>query len=185
MELEQKGVKFDVEDIDDEAGSFTAYASTFGNRDLAYDIVVKGAFQTTLAENRKIQMCWNHDKSVIVGIFDEIREDDYGLWVSGKFANTLKGQECRELCRIGAIDSLSIGYYPIKYDFTSTGERLLQEVSLLEISLVPFPCNPMAQISSVKTAFQAAFAEEQERKAAEEKAAFLRALSTFDLFKQH
>lgn len=51
----------------------------------------------------------------------------------------------------GVINGLSIGYRPERYRMDAdSGVRLLQEVSLYEISLVTMPANPEARIQLVK-----------------------------------
>lgn len=80
-------------------------------------------------------------------------EDDKGLFIQGRFANTEKGKEIRELAMMGAIDSFSIGYRTLDYEYSNSGDRLLKEVDLFEVSLVTFPANELATITAVKTEF--------------------------------
>ena len=50
------------------------------------------------------------------------------------------------------IDGISIGYQTERATYNRDGNRLLHEVSLFEISLVTFPANDAARVSSVKAA---------------------------------
>lgn len=54
--------------------------------------------------------------------------------------------------KMGALDSMSIGYIPTKYDIDNeSGVRSLTEVKLYEVSVVPFPMNEQAKITAVKS----------------------------------
>ena len=49
--MERKTVKFEVKEVDEEAGVFTGYAATFSDRPDSWgDIIDKGAFKKTLKE---------------------------------------------------------------------------------------------------------------------------------------
>ena len=68
---------------------------------------------------------------------------------------TQKGKEVYELMKMGALDSMSIGYRltpeDYKYD-PKERRRVIKSVDLMEISLVTFPMNPKAKITKVKLA---------------------------------
>ena len=87
MNLEKKNLSFDFEmkNLDDK-GEFVAYASTFGNKDLGDDVVVKGAFKKSLEEKgaESVFMFWQHDSDVIVGEWKSMEEDEHGLLVKGQ-----------------------------------------------------------------------------------------------------
>ena len=140
----------------EQEGVFSGYASTFGNVDNGNDIVAKGAFTKSLAERpaRKVKLLSQHKTDEPIGIFEEIFEDSKGLYVKGKLAlGTQKGRETYELMKMGAIDGMSIGFRanPEKQTYNeSKRTRTLNEVQLLEISLVTFPMNERAVVQSVK-----------------------------------
>jgi HK97 family phage prohead protease len=140
----------------EQEGVFSGYASTFGNVDNGNDIVAKGAFTKSLAERpaRKVKLLSQHKTDEPIGIFEDIFEDSKGLYVKGKLAlGTQKGRETYELMKMGAIDGMSIGFRanPEKQTYNeSKRTRTLNEVQLLEISLVTFPMNERAVIQSVK-----------------------------------
>lgn len=148
--MEKKSIILELKADEADENSLTGYASIFGNVDRVGDIVVSGAFAKSLETGRKVKMLWNHNPETVIGVFDEIREDEKGLFVKGRFAATDKAQEVRELVKMGAIDSMSIGYRTEVYEWTNSGERLLKEVSLYEISLVTFPANESANVISAK-----------------------------------
>lgn len=151
--MEFKNFKFEVKADDSGEMSVTGYAAVYGNRDRVGDVIVAGAFTNSLKSGRKIKMLWQHDPNQVIGIWDDIIEDEKGLLVSGRFANTDKGKEVHELVKMGAIDSLSIGYRTKDFDYSNSGDRLLKEVDLWEVSVVSFPANELANITAVKSEF--------------------------------
>jgi HK97 family phage prohead protease len=140
-----------------EKGTFTGYGSIFGNEDQGSDIMQKGAFTKSL-KNRpasKVKLLYQHKTDEPIGVFEDMYEDDKGLFVKGKLAmGTQKGREAYELLKIGALDGMSIGFRadPEKqgYNENKRGTRTLKEVDLMEISLVTFPMNESALIETVK-----------------------------------
>lgn len=150
MEFKQTNVEFEFKEEDGEP-IIEGLASTFGNIDEVGDIVEKGAFKKTL-RRRKPKMLWQHNIDDVIGIWDKTKETDEGLLIKGKFADTQLARDARELSKMGAVDSLSIGFTVEKFDFdTNTNIRKLQEVNLFEVSLVTFPANDKAKIVAVKS----------------------------------
>jgi uncharacterized protein len=146
---------FEVKKLADE-GSFEGYASTFGNRDLGGDIVEKGAFAKSIKERgvRGIKMLLDHDPRQRIGAWKEISEDGEGLYVKGSlFMEKQIGRETHIDLKGGALDKMSIGFRTREdaYDGRRRA-RLLKDVDLLEVSLVTFPMNELAAVTSVKAA---------------------------------
>ena len=139
----------------DSEGRVEGYASRFGEMDKGGDIVVKGAYAGSLASGRKPKMLWQHDPSQPIGVWDEVKEDEAGLFVSGRILDSVeKGREVKSLIEAGAIDGMSIGYRTIKADRGTDGARMLKELDLWEVSMVTFPMLESAR-ASVKMAFKA------------------------------
>lgn len=127
------------------------HASLFGLTDQGGDIVVKGAYAASLkrlaARGDKVRMLWQHDPTRPIGVWDEIREDDRGLWVKGRLLPEIaQAREAAALIAAGAIDGLSIGYRTISAERDAKGRRLLSEVELWEVSLVTFPMLAEAKV---------------------------------------
>jgi HK97 family phage prohead protease len=127
------------------------YASLFGLTDQGGDAVAKGAFAASLArlagKGDKVRMLWQHDPTRPIGVWDEIREDDAGLWVKGRLLpEVAQAREAAALIQAGAIDGLSIGYRTIRAERSQKGARVLTEVELWEVSLVTFPMLPEAKV---------------------------------------
>jgi HK97 family phage prohead protease len=127
------------------------YASLFGLTDQGGDIVQKGAYAASLkrleARGDKVRMLWQHDPARPIGVWDEIREDEKGLWVKGRLLPEIaQAREAAALIAAGAIDGLSIGYRTISAERDGKGRRLLSEVELWEVSLVTFPMLAEAKV---------------------------------------
>lgn len=150
---EKKFQQLDLKEVSD-SGEFEGYASKFGDRDQGGDTVMKGAFKNSLRTRsaKGVKMLWQHDPSNPIGIWEEIKEDQNGLYVRGKLlVSVQKAKETYELMKAGIIDGLSIGYRTIKaLRDDATGFRQLKEVDLWEISLVTFPMLQSATVTSVK-----------------------------------
>lgn len=142
-----------------EDGTFSGYASVFGEVDSYNEIVVKGAFKKSLKQWAKKgqlpRMLWMHNTSKPIGIYTLMKEDDHGLYVEGKLAlDTVQGAEAYALLKLGALDGLSIGYVCTQWlENSKTGETTLEVIDLWEVSLVTFPAGPTARVNGVKSAF--------------------------------
>jgi len=154
--VDPAAAKLQVLQEDDGAGYLEGYASTFGNVDEQNETVSRGAFAKTLRERlkkRAIKLvdshAVNHGSKAIIGVVEEAREDDAGLWIKARFSSAPSAQEVRTKVREGILDSLSIGYQVIKDD-VKDGVRVLKELRLFEVSVVAWPANTQALISAVK-----------------------------------
>ncbi len=134
-----------------EEGTFTGYASIFGNKDSYNDIVQKGAFTNSL-KDRKVKLLWQHKSSEVIGVFTEVYEDEKGLFVKGKlFLDVQKGKEAHAILKGGGLDGISIGYRTTKTEYDEENNiKYLKEVELYEASLVTFPANETATVMDVK-----------------------------------
>ena len=134
-------------------GVFEGYASLFGKTDLGNDIVLPGAFRETLAGRAPsdVKMLFQHDPAQPVGVWLKLAEDARGLFVRGRLMTaTPKGREVLALLREGAVDGLSIGFRMLKGTRDRFGVRRLEKIDLWEISIVTFPMQPGARVTSVK-----------------------------------
>ncbi len=127
------------------------YASLFGAVDQSGDVVEPGAYSASLERagraGRGIKMLWQHDPREPIGVWDSVEEDEKGLRVKGRLLDSVaRGREAAALIAAGAIDGLSIGYRTRRATKTASGQRVLQEVELWEVSLVTFPMLPQARL---------------------------------------
>ena len=150
--VQTKAVSFELKREPDQDGVFEGYASVFEVVDNGMDVVSRGAFTKSIA-TRKPKMLWQHDPSQVIGVWDEMKEDERGLYVKGRLLKDVaKGREAMALLRAGALDSMSIGYRTIEATKEGSGSvRRLMEVDLFEVSLVTFPMLEAAMITDVKS----------------------------------
>ncbi len=150
MTIEQKTMSLDVKAVGDE-GQIEGYGAVFGNVDSYGDIIQAGAFMDSL-RGRKPKMLYQHRMEDPIGVWDEYKEDQKGLYMKGRIATkSTKGRDAYELVKAGAIDGLSIGYITRDYDMDGNNRRL-KSVDLIETSLVTMPANSEAIVTSVKNA---------------------------------
>lgn len=142
-------------------GVFEGYASVFGNIDSAGDRILPGAFAKSLAACKEAgrwpPMLWQHNAAQPVGVWEDMHEDSHGLYVRGRlFIDDIAlAREAYALLREKVVSGLSIGYRTREARRDSqSGARVLEDVDLLEISLVTFPANDMARVRAVKTIFE-------------------------------
>lgn len=150
-------------DVNSEEGVFSGYGSTFGNLDLGGDIIKAGAFTKSLNDwGMKGEMPFLlafHDMSRPIGDWLEMREDEKGLFVRGQL--WVKGDRRIEdavmaynMLRGTGQKTLSIGYRVNDYEMQESingSIRIIKEIDLVEVSIVPIPMNPQAKITAVKS----------------------------------
>jgi HK97 family phage prohead protease len=158
MELRYIERPFEVKDVSDD-GVFEGYGSIFGNVDSYREIVAPGAFADSLKawkESGKLPpVLWQHRSGEPIGPFVDMAEDGVGLKVKGQLLvnDVQRAKEARALMKAKAVNGLSIGFVTRDDSYDKvTGIRTLKKVDLWEVSVVTFPANPAAQISSVKSA---------------------------------
>lgn len=156
---------------------FSGYGAVFGNVDSYGDVIQKGAFKDTLRDAKKSDnwpaMLMQHggwgmgaDDMTPVGIWTSMEEDDIGLKVEGKLADTARGREAYGLLKMSprpAITGMSIGYMAKEFILGTKPEeprRTLKRVDLMEVSLVTFPANGKARVQSVKSDLTIRIAEQ-------------------------
>ncbi len=150
MGLETKFRGFDADLSLDEGAVISGHASLFGAADQGGDVVQRGAYGPSLTRlakaGHRVKMLWQHDPTRPIGVWDEVREDERGLFVKGRLLLEVQAaREAHVLLQAGAIDGLSIGYRTLRSEKAAGGQRLLHEVELWEVSLVTFPMLPEAR----------------------------------------
>ncbi len=155
----------EVKVTDEGEMTFSGYGAVFGNVDSYGDVIAKGAFRDTLIKAKSSgqwpvmlsQHGFSEGGSTPIGVWTEMREDDTGLWVEGKFAPTPRGKEAHELLKMkprSAFNGLSIGFRAKEWAVRTQPDdprRTLKAVDLLEVSLVTFPANSKARVLNVKS----------------------------------
>ena len=145
--LDLKGVSLD--------GTFEGYASLFEREDLGRDVVKRGAFRKSIEARKSggVKMLFQHDPNEPIGVWEKIHEDARGLFARGRLMPEVsRAREVLSLMRAGAVDGLSIGFRATRsHRDKRTGTRYLHEIDLWEISIVTFPMQTEARVSSVKS----------------------------------
>jgi len=155
LKNEKKSIKFDIkaEHEDDKFMIFKGVGSPFnGKADLGGDIVEEGAFTTTLRQKGNTRvLLFHHDTKEPIGTV-KLEETKEGLMITeGRInKNIQRGLEVAELIAMGALKGLSIGYRAVKVAFEGD-IRLLKEIALFEMSIVPFAMDEEAEITSAKS----------------------------------
>jgi HK97 family phage prohead protease len=165
---EHKEFEFEIKAINDD-GSFKGYAAVYGNVDLGGDTIEPFAAKRSLkATGGKMPILRNHSAKIedIVGENISGTEDDNGFKVEGKLdLSRESGRDTHQAIKFakeaGRKMGLSIGFIPNwkKVDYVE-GVRHLKEIHIIEYSVVVFPMNPKAKISSIKSFCEKATAED-------------------------
>ena len=174
--MEQKFVDFSMHEIkagkdDDGSMTFSGYGAYFNNIDSYGDIIVPGAFKSAVNYAKRtgdypaLMVQHGADGYTPVGIFTKMVEDENGLYVEGKLADTERGREYYTLMKMEprpAIKGMSIGYFTKKAEYPTEDNkksfpkgcyRKILDVELVEISLVTVPANKKATVTGVKSEF--------------------------------
>lgn len=149
----------EVKFASDEAktNTFSGYGSVFNNIDAYGDTIIPGAYKDTLRSGFVPLMFLNHDmRSLPIGKWTSLVEDDFGLKIEGEFLDTSTGRDVYAASKAQAITGLSIGFRPLEVEMhpnAKAGEplRTIKSIDLLEISVVTFPANDDARIADVKS----------------------------------
>lgn len=155
--VEQRAYSLAVRAASDD-GTVEGYGSVFGQRDNYDDVIQPGAFSASLAQHRANgtmpAMLWQHDPEEPIGVWSEMTEDERGLMVRGRLVlESERGRAAHALLKAGALNGLSIGFMAKQWAYDRETEvRTLTEIDLWEVSMVTFPAQPKARVTSVKSA---------------------------------
>jgi uncharacterized protein len=128
---------------------FAGYAAIFDRPDRGGDVVRAGAFGRSLKRGTgAVPLLWQHDPARPVGRIEYLREDGRGLRVIARLSGGSAGREAAALLKEGAVAGLSFGYRVRKE--RGAAPRELEEVELVEISLVTVPMQPRARVHALE-----------------------------------
>ena len=132
----------------------SGYGAVFGNIDSYNEVIERGAFSKTLIERKeRVAFCYQHDIWNPIGKIIELREDEKGLWV--KAVMSAAEEDIQTKIKEGILKEMSIGYRVLKSRNGEIGMQnevtYLEEIKLIEISLVTVAANPLAMIESMKS----------------------------------
>lgn len=147
-------MRIEIKEISSE-GTFEGILSPYGNVDGGGDVVEPGAYTKTLLDQGAVRpMLWQHKTDVPIGDLTLTDQPD-GLHCTGQLLMALpEAQKAYLLIKARIVKGLSIGFETVK-DSVEKGVRHLKEIKLYEGSIVTFPMNEAALITSVKKAGEA------------------------------
>ena len=134
-----------------------AYALAYGNLDSWGDIIMPGAVDDFLKseEADRMALCWQHNMRDVIGRITDKGSDDYGMWIEAEILPTTTGKDAAVLLKAGAVKEFSIGYRADKYHYEKREDvgydvRILDAITVYEVSPVTIAANPQAKIISAK-----------------------------------
>ena len=145
----------ELKDVDEKSGIVTGYGSVFNKVDADGDIITKGAYTKTIAENgERVKYLYQHKMDMPLGKMIKLYEDEKGLMFEAEIPKTTLGKDVMELMKAGVITENSVGIMPLQKESCPDGMdncyRKLTEVKLYEISAVTYAANDEAIILDVK-----------------------------------
>lgn len=153
FETKQEG---EIKDVDGASRIVSGYLSKFGNVDSDNDIIQKGAFSKSIRERKNdIYFLYQHDWKKPLGKFQELKEDDYGLYFEASISKTSYGNDLIELYKDGVVKEHSIGFNTIKsLQDQKSGVRTITEVKLWEGSAVTLGANSDTPFTGFKSSIK-------------------------------
>lgn len=123
------------------------YAALFGVPDQMADIVRAGAFAASLARRSEpLPMLVEHEARLRAGYWTEAHEDARGLFLRGEVRDDQPGAARARRLLARGVDGLSIGFVPLAAHRRGAG-RVIEEIELLEVSIVTHPMQPQARLT--------------------------------------
>ncbi|HEX8467064.1 MAG TPA: HK97 family phage prohead protease [Allosphingosinicella sp.] len=127
---------------------FAGYAAVFDRPDRGGDVVRPGAFERSLERGaRSVPLLWQHDPARPVGRIEYLKEDGRGLRVIARLSGGAVGRTAAALLKEGKVAGLSFGY--VVRRSSGSAPRALEDVELVEVSLVTIPMQPKARVHAV------------------------------------
>ena len=153
-----KSIDNSIKDVDRKQGIVTGYFSAFDNVDSDNDIIRRGAFKRSLEEwfpKGRIKHLMNHNPSQPLGVIQELKEDDYGLYYESKVGSHNLGQDFIKMVESGLIKEHSIGFSTIRENRSKGGPNEILDVKLYEgSSLTAWGANEMTPLLGLKSAVE-------------------------------
>lgn len=136
-------------------GTFTGLASQYGTEDLGGDVIDKGAFTKSLAENPVVPVLWQHDSREVIGK-GTVKEWGNKITIDGALdMQDPIAVKAYNKMKAALVKGLSIGFTTVKSTWEDIQGRMVRHISelkLWEVSIVTFPMLPQAQVTRVKSA---------------------------------
>ena len=156
-ELEYKRSQFEFKAAEDDTLHIRAYALVFGNVDSYGDVIDSKACDAYLnsEDAARTKLCYQHNMENVIGVITEKGVDATGLWFEADILPTSLGKDVIMLMKAGAINEISIGYRANEYHYEKREGydydlRILDAITIAEISPVTRAANPKAVITDIK-----------------------------------
>ena len=168
--MQHKYKSFEIKS--DDSGKISGYFATYDRIPDSYgDVIAKGAFTETI-QNRKdsghpFPLCWGHDLNQIVGAVypEDIEDTKKGPLMTASFFNSPLAQEKREIVKSGVVYQFSFAYDILDAEMVTledgTKAQELRKLDLFEVSIVPIPANPRAEVTDIKAGRRNSKSDEQ------------------------
>jgi HK97 family phage prohead protease len=110
------------------------------------EVIVRGAFKKTIKERTPV-LQFDHGRdaatgSVPIGVIEELREDDHGMFVRARLHDNGRVEPIRQAIESGAIDGMSFRFRVLAESWDKGDDadlRTIREVELFELGPVVFP----------------------------------------------
>ena len=133
---------------DERALRIAGYAALFDVADGVRDTIRRGAFARSLAARKEpLPLLWQHRPGARIGTVERVTEDRRGLRVIARIDRAQS--RAAALLRAREVDGLSFGFRARGFRRSPAG-RVLEDIELLEISLVTHPLQPGARVHMVR-----------------------------------
>jgi HK97 family phage prohead protease len=139
-------------EVDDRSRIVKGYLASFGTKDDAKDILIKGCFSKSINEHgpestspQKILHLWQHDPRQPLGKYLVLEETDTGLYFEAEFDDIPEADRALKQYKSGTLNQHSFGYRYVwdKVEYSSELDAfIVKEVVMFEGSTVSFGCNP-------------------------------------------
>jgi HK97 family phage prohead protease len=165
--LRPLAAKLSAKATDLSSGWIEGYAATWGNVDLQGHMMLRGCFARSIEQAipaKKVKLMSKHylyggDCIECIGTVTAAREDDYGLWIHAELSAVQLAQDIRTKILEGHVDGLSVGFFPILWDFRKTSDPAAKgndvvahtECKLAEVTVTVIPVNEQALITAAKS----------------------------------
>ena len=149
----------DVEARQAEDGTMTlrGYAAVFDEASVPLpfiETIAPGAFRKTLSETPDVRLLINHEGLPLARTKNgtlTLTEDERGLFMDAKIADTTEGRDLYKLVERGDVDQMSFAFRVIRQKYNEDrSQRTLTEVSLADgdVSVVTYPAYPTTTVEA-------------------------------------
>lgn len=131
-----------------EDGVFEGWASVYGVVDSQKDRIESGAFADD--DGREVPLLADHDRTKVIGV-GVLKNLPEGVKVLGRLLlDTEAGREAYSRMKAGAVRGLSVGFRLLEKAAAGAVRSILKG-SIVEVSATPFPSNPEALVTAIKS----------------------------------